>query len=121
MGVAPRYTLLTMLLLLTLLTLFTLLTLLTWFTIYNLKFRAILDTSHKVVVFQTPKFQLNSGIPHLKSYNSQLKQDIMKSLSWIYFGEQGLSCTHNLIGGATPPSKMVISVFCASLNSSFRD
>ena len=41
----------------------------------------------------------------------------MKSLSWIYFGEQGLSCTHNLIGGAIPRSKMVISVFCASLNT----
>ena len=51
----------------------------------------------------------------LKSYNSQLKQHIMKSLSWIYFGEQGLNCTH-LIGGAKPRSKMVISVFCASLN-----
>ena len=114
MEVAPRFTLLT------LLTLFTLLTLLTWFTIYDLKFRAILDTSHKVVVFQTPKwnsFQLNSGIPHLKSYNSQLKQDIMKSLSWIYFGEQGLSCTHNLIGEATPHSIMAIFVFCASLNA----
>ena len=41
----------------------------------------------------------------------------MKSLSWIYFGEQGLSCTHNLIGEATPHSKMAIFVFCASLNA----
>ena len=39
----------------------------------------------------------------------------MKSLSWIYFGKQGLSCTH-LIGGTTPSNKMAISVFCASLN-----